>query len=463
MPSNKASGRIAKVRKNKYSTPHQKNHRWESFSTKIAQFNSLQPLRRVRRHDLDDDADDSTSTSYFQTGLQKWGELNISKCFVSFKRQVWPLCESLPQLLHFEERIMTLLAEHIAMQDKDGLEPLLDLLTAFAHDLGARFEKHYGRSLELIIAIAGRPQSVEVIEWTFGCLAFLFKYLSKLLVPNLRPTYDVMSALLGKARHPPHIARFAAEALSFLVRKAAAPSHRETSLAALVKHIRADLYATIDDRQFTLYNDGIMTMFAEAIKGTDGMIHSAGPAVFAALVDAVPDEEKTLGSRRVWEDVICGVLTSTIHYCRAEHFSQYEEAIYDKIEQTALSTKTSPPAWEVVTHIRILATLAGVRKGSRIGDWNRLIKQLTALLGKLSPSSEEPSEEQSQQLWKYAVVSVAIAWHHAPVDALIPHISPLVQSLTREPLMRWFIPFCSYFCELDPRRFGSLFRSDFQK
>ena len=30
-----------------------------------------------------------------------------------------------------------------------------------------------------------------------------------------------------------------------------------------------------EDRQFTLYKDGLMTMFAEAIKGTDQSIHSA--------------------------------------------------------------------------------------------------------------------------------------------------------------------------------------------
>jgi U3 small nucleolar RNA-associated protein 20 len=228
-------------------------------------------------------------------------------------------------------------------------------------------------------------------------------------------------------------------------------------------HIRNDLYSVVDDKQFTLYNDGVMTMFAEAIKGSDGMIHSAGPAVFTALVDAIPGEEKSLGLQSVWSDVICGVLTSTIHHCRAEHFSQYEEAIYEKVEQTALSAQTSPPAWEVVPHIRILGTLAGVRKGSRISDWSRLIKQLTALLSKLSPAPEEPSHEQSHQLWNHAAVNVAIAWHHAPVDALISHIAPLVQALTREPLMKLFIPFCSYFCELNSRRFASLFRSDFQK
>ncbi|EGX90661.1 HEAT repeat protein (DRIM), putative [Cordyceps militaris CM01] len=463
MPS-KSSGRIAKVRKNKYSTPHERNHRWQSFTDKISQFNALQPLRRVRRHDLDDE-DLSAATSYFHTALQKWNELNLSRCFISFKQKVLPISETLPQILHFETRIMDLLEEHIAQQDKDGLEPLLDLLTAFAHDLGARFEKYYERSLVLIVAIARRPQPADVLEWTFGTLAFLFKYLAKLLVPDVRPTYRAVSALLGKDRLPGHIARFAAEAVSFLVKKAAAPSHRETALVGLVDYIRADLAGMVDDRQFTLYNDGVMTMFAEAIKGTDGTIHSTGGAILTTLIEAIPNEEKTLGTRQVWTDVICGVLTSTIHHCRAEHFDEYAEAIFDAIEKKGVAVSVPPPAWAIIPHIRILGILAGVRKGSRISNWNRLIRLLDALLAKMVPyaSADELTRAESDQLWSHVLVSVAVAWHHAPVDALLPHLASLTQSLTREPLMRWFIPFCALFCELDPRRFGSLLRGPFQK
>ncbi|OAA71452.1 Armadillo-type fold protein [Cordyceps fumosorosea ARSEF 2679] len=468
MPS-KSSGRIAKVRKNKYSTPHQKNHRWQSFSDKIAQFNSLQPLRRVRRHDLDEE-DLSAATSYFRTGIQKWNELNIGRCFVSFKQKVLPISETLPQILHFEARIMDLLEEHIAEQDKDGLEPLLDLLTAFAHDLGARFEKYYERSLALIIAVAGRPQPAEVLEWTFGALAFLFKYLAKLLVPDVRPTYQVMAVLLGKTRQPGHVARFAAEALSFLVRKAAAPSYRETALAGLVAHVREDLaaMAAAGDKQFTLYNDGIMTMFAEAVKHTDGTVHSTGAAVLTTLMDAIPDEEKAApGASQVWTDVVCGVLTSTIHHVRAEHFDEFAEAIYDAVERQGVAPKVPPPAWTAIPYIRVLGTLAGVRKGSRISNWNRLIGLLADLLAKMVPcpaaTDDELSRDDSDGLWSRVLVSVAVTWHHAPVDALLLRLASLTRSLTREPLMRWFIPFCSLFCELDPRRFGSLLRGDFQK
>ncbi|KOS16597.1 U3 small nucleolar RNA-associated protein 20 [Escovopsis weberi] len=478
MPS-RSSGRIEKVRKNKYLTPHQKNHRWESFSAKIAKFNSLQPLRKVRRHDLETE-DLSATTSYFQAGLSKWAELNISKPFSSFRTKVTPLCESLPQILHFEQRIMDLLVEYMSSQDKEALEPLLDLLTAFAHDLGVRFEKHYAKSLDLVLAIAGRPQPVEVIEWTFGALAFLFKYLSKLLAPDLRPTYAVMAPLLGKARHPQFIARFAAESMSFLVRKAAAPSLRETALVSFVRYIQEDIYSVREDRQFTLYRDGLMTMFAEAIKGADRSLHSCGAAIIATLIDAIPEAECSLAPETTWTDLVCGVLTSVVHHSTADTLADFAMVVLEKCEQktqtqtqtqvptTTTTTTTTTPPWLIVPYVRILSVLGGVRKGTRLKHWSQMTRQLVDMLGTCSQKAAEEEEEEKTAeedglMWTQVLANIAITCHHAPMDSLIPQISRLVQSLTREPFMRWFIPFCSYFSELDPGRFGSLFRSDFQK
>lgn len=462
MPT-KNAGRIEKVRSRKNLTPHQKNHRWQSFSNKIALFSSLQPLRRVRRYDLDNE-DLSATTSYFRNGLDKWSELNISKDFMDFRRKVSPLSDSLAQIVHFENKIMELLAEHISQQDKESLEPLLELLTAFAHDLGVRFEKHYGQSLELIIAIAGKPQAVEVIEWTFGAVAFLFKYLSKLIVPNLQPTYDVVCVLMGKTRHPAHIARFAAEAMSFLIRKAATPSHRESALAPLVNYIRSDIYSMVDDKQYSLYRDGIMTMFAEAVKGNEGTVHSTGSAILTTLIDSIPDTEKHLEGKLLWTDMICGVLTSSIHHCRTETFEQYAESIQNKIDISLESLDNAQDPWAVVPLIKILGTMGSVRKGSRITDWPRLVSQTVQCLGfPAKQSSDDLASDQVNAIWGSVMVNVAMIWHNAPVDALISKMSALLQALTREPYMRWFIPFCAYFCELDSRRFGSLFRQDFQK
>lgn len=461
MPS-ASSGRIVKARRAKNPTPHNKNHRWESFSSKISKLHSLDPLRRVRRHDLDAE-DLAATTSYLRNGLDKWSELNVTRTFAAFKREAQPLTESLAQILHFETRIMDLLAQYLSLQEPESLEPLLDLLTAFAHDLGVRFEKHYPRALELIVAIAGKARGVEVIEWTFAALAFLFKYLSRLLVPDLRPTYDAVAPLLGKARVPGHIARFAAEAMSFLVKKAAAPGSREKALPLIVQHVRKDLEAAIGIKQFGLYSQGVMTMFAEAIKGTNCTLHSTGPEVFIALVRAIPDEELAPGKQTVWTDVCCGVLTSIIHHSNAETFSPVERAI---IEATTAAVEDSGPGGfptRIPVFTRLLGVTAGVRKASRVSDWPALIKALSRALEVITRSPDSITEAHVPLLWKYAVVSSVVVWSQASMDALIPSISQFMGALTREPLMRCYIPFCSYFAQLSPDRFRSLFQKYFER
>ncbi|KAL2193759.1 armadillo-type protein [Corynascus similis CBS 632.67] len=451
MPST-TSGRIAKTSRGSKKTPHQKNHRWESFSAKISKLHSLDPLRKVRRHDLDAE-DLEATTSYLRNGLDKWAELNISRPYMAFKRQINPLTESLAQILYHENRIMDLLAEYIAKHEKEALEPLLDLVTAFAHDLGVRFEKHYPRALALIVDLASKIHDVEVIEWTFAALAFLFKYLSRLLVPDLRSTYDVVASLMGKARNPGHIARFAAEAMSFLVKKAAAPSHKDKALPLFVEHVRKDLEATAGQKQFELYSQGIMTMFAEAIKGVGDGIHSTGPDIFAALLRHVPEYELKLPEQAVWTAVCCGVLTSIIHHSNVDTFRNIEMRV---LEEAAAETHSA-------LLIQVLGTMVGVRKGTRIHDWATLVKILGQLLGSFSTERAVIESMDPSQVWQRIIVNSTIVWAQAPIDALLPALSTFNGIMAKEPLMRWYIPFSSYLADLNPERFRGLFMKDFQR
>ncbi|KAK6953962.1 hypothetical protein Daesc_003924 [Daldinia eschscholtzii] len=452
------SGRIVKSRKGG-GTPHQKNHRWESFTTKISKLHSLDPLRRVRRHDLETEDLEST-TSYFRNGMEKWSDINISKAFTSFRRDVRPFCDSLPQILHFEDKIMELLAKYISMHDTESLEPLLDLLTALAHDLGTRFEKHYPTALSLITGIASRPQDAAVTEWTFGCLAFLFKYLSKLLVPDIRPTFDALAPLLGKARNPPHIARFAAEALSFLVKKAAAPANREKSLPLLVEHARLDLEATRDSRQFGLYHHGLMTMFAEAIKGQGYTIHTSGPEIIKSLITSVPNNECLSLDPVTWTDLVCGVLVSIVHHTTAETFESIPQLVADIAAED--QDRVNYPLRNCL-YVRVMGTISGVRKGSRIVDWSTVLNCLLESLKALSKAANELEDMDSSAIWQQLMVNIAIVWQQAKMDSIIPCINDFTNVMTREPLMRWFIPFCSYFSDLDSTRFRSLLLKQFQK
>jgi len=459
-----STGRIVKNRKVKSGTLHQKNHRWESFTSKISKLSSLDPIRRVRRHDLDAE-DLSTSTSYLKAGLEKWQELNMSGNFIEFSHEVLPLCDSLPQILHHQDKIMELMVTYIEKRERESIEPLLELMTDFAHDLGVRFEKHYAKALEMVTSIAGTPQDVEVVEWSFTCLAFMFKYLSKLLVSDLRPTYDLMAPLLGKHRQQNHIARFAAEALSFLVKKARAPANREKALPLIVHHAKLDLQSVVGTRQFGLYYHGLMTMFAEAMKGNGRSIHTSGPTTLQALFSSLDEQDAQGTQPSPWMDVICGVLTSNIHHTSSETFKDVLEVVLERANAAVTiftNSGTEIDLRRLLLTARTIGIAAGVRKGTRVRAWPELLKTLHEIVQAVSKNGTMTAKF-DQELWSSLILSVSITIQYSPMDALIPFIAKFMEALTKEPLAKWFLAFCWYLSETEPERFRSVAQQPFQR
>ncbi|RDW78044.1 hypothetical protein BP5796_05896 [Coleophoma crateriformis] len=454
-----SSGRIVITKKAKSGTAHQKNHRWESFTSKVSKLNSLDPIRKVRRHGIDTE-DLAATTSYFKSGLEKWQELNMTEAFHTFLQEVNPLCDSLPQILHFEEKIMGLMVTYIEKREREAMEPLLELLTDFAHDLGARFEKHYAKALELVTAIAATPQDVEVIEWSFTCLAFMFKYLSKLLVPDLRPTFDLMAPLLGKHRQQPHIARFAAEAMSFLVKKAGVPAHRETALPLIVMHAKLDLQSIAGTRPFVLYYHGLMTLFAEAMKGNGLTVHTSGPAILRALFGCIEESDFVAATGSRWPDVVCGVLTSLVHHTSSETFKEVLEVVLEEANsavQAFQSSHSKSDLTRLLLSARMIGVAAGVRKGSRIVGWPALLEASSQITQVISRNATHFGVIGGDfDLWRSLILTIAIILQYSPMDAVIPYISKFMEPLTKDPLAKWFLTFCSYLSEAEPERFRSV-------
>ncbi|KAL2154515.1 hypothetical protein VTH82DRAFT_3191 [Thermothelomyces myriococcoides] len=113
--------------------------------------------------------------------------------------------------------------------------------------------------------------------------------------------------------------------------------------------------------------------------------------------------------------------------------------------------------------VQVLGTMVGVRKGTRIHDWTGLVKTLDQLLVSFAAKKAEVESMDSSQVWKRIIVNTAVVWAQAPIDALLPALSTFGGIMTREPLMRWYIPFCSYLADLNSERFRGLFMKDFQK
>ena len=446
----KRTNKIVKVKKN--GTPSSRKHRFESFSQRVAKL-TIDPVRRTRRPDLDDSGD-ATTNSYFKTSLQEWQDLNLTGNFTEFARDVQPLCESLPQILHHQDQIVDTLVAYIEKKDSLSSEPLLSLIAHLAHDLGTRFEKHFAKTVTAVSRLAAHHPNIEVIEWSFNCLAWLFKYLSKLLVSDLRPLFDLIAPLLGKEPQKPFIARFAAEAMSFLIRKAGAVYDRDQRpLDLVVGHALQDLMSLGDRGDATLYSQGLMTLFAEAVKGVQQSLHTNSAAIFRCLI------QKTIYLSRGYDDlsyspdeVLLGVLIAVSHHADDVSFQPVLDLIFHYLHADAQLEANDPSLLS-----EVLFVIVSTRKRADDLGWSSIIKTLGRLieyLNHLDPSLEH--------VRKKVVRTLAITVSFAPLDSLIPHLR-LIDFLSSPPWQDHFLSFCIYTADLDSIRFQDLVLPSFQR
>ena len=451
--SSKRTEKPTKIMKS--GTETSKKHRFESFNQRISKL-KIDPIHKTRRTDVAVDENDS-KTSYFRTDLDRWKDLNLSENFRTFARHVRPLCDTLPQVVHHEQNIIGFLRCHIEKGDSLSLEPLLSLLANFAHDLGTRFELHFAETVALVASIASKHTNVEVIEWSFTCLAWLFKYLSRLLVPDLRPLFHVMSSLLGKEQQKLHIIRFAAEAMSFLVRKAATIHHKnQEPLTKIIECVVHDLNQTADQaRDIYQYSHGLKMLLVHAIKSVNRAFHSSGATIYSSLLKAVVSNHHGGCSLGLLEGVTLGL----IHHADQSTLLPILNVILEQIKRLKPNDLGRSPAVSglmvrlVDEHMldiyeRLIFIFSTVRKGSRIRDWTPVSEALILLLEYRQALDKKPTES--------AYKAAAVIIHSAPLDSILLKIRPLMESLVHDPGMGLFLSFSTFLSSINQERFVDL-------
>lgn len=444
------SGRIGKPPGTvKGGTASTKKHRFESFNQRIAKL-KIDPIRRARRIELET-IDVALAASYLQAGLDHWKDLNLSENFSNFVHEAQPLCQSLPQILHYQQEIKLILVKYIEKHDPLSLEPLLDLLGRFAHDLGVRFESHFSETVTLIACLASKHSDVQVIEWSFTCLAWLFKYLSRLLVPDLQSLYQIMAPLLGREQQKVHTTRFAAEAMSFLLRKAALLYHKnQKPLKLIISFIFDDLLSVVGLLQsFDLYQYGIMTLLHESMKGTDRQLNSSAVSIYRCLLECILEQD--ISQSTISQNVLVGVTTALIHHTEASTFAP----ILDIISESIRSQIGVPTDASGAVHGKLIFVVTTVRMASRIDDWQSILEALILLMGKCHGCDDAII----MQIFSAA----AAVLQSAPLELVIPKIRIIMEPIASGKHSDSFLVFCNFFCELGRERFHELILPYFSK
>ncbi|KAJ5179829.1 hypothetical protein N7492_003039 [Penicillium capsulatum] len=446
-----AQGSRAKpVKRFKTGTETTKNHRFEGFSQRIAKL-KIDPIHRVRRASFGED--EGETTSYFRSALDHWVDMNLSDNFTQFTRRVNSLSESLVQILYHEEKIMALLVEFIEKRDQHSMEPLLSLLAQFARDLGVRFEKHFSAAVTLVASVAATHPDIEVVEWSFTCLAWIFKFLSRLLVPDLRQLLGIMTPYLGKEKQKSFVARFAAESMSFLIRKAGLVYYKNKApLENAVTFLYDDISRTADDaKNVETYKEGLMVMFSDAIKGVNNGLHSNGVDILRCVLDKLPPNDE---KHNVPAEVASGLVINLVHHTTPETFGPILDTIKEYIE----ARSSEPLNSNIPECCRLIFLCVTTRKGARLTDWKTVHQILVLLLQQVSGNPDKHAAAIPQLL-----TAVAYALQMSPMDELLPFMRSLLEQLHTGPLSKYFLFFCTTFSEWGAERFQSLLLPYFQK
>ncbi|KAG0130157.1 armadillo-type protein [Tuber indicum] len=429
----------------KGGTKSTKNHTFQSFTQKLQNI-KIDPVRKVRRRVLDE----GSERSFFHSALEKWVDLNLSTTFVElFVRPVRPLSESLPHILHHKETIFGLLVEGIKTRDVNALEPLLDLLTQFAHDLGVEFQGFFEESVGLLAALVAEGfVEAQVVEWVFGALAYLLKYLSRLLAGDLRPLFGVVRGMLGWGGGRGFVRRCAGEAVGFLVRRVKAEVVRDLA-RAVFEDLRECEGAWVPG-----YMEGLMGLFKEGCVGVDRGLHSKAPIVLESLVQVAKELGEDIGGRCF--QIIEGVLISLIHHTNDETFHPALRVVYAiNNPNDELSTRMSA---------RLLYTCLTVRKGNRISDWGTAAEVAVAntqiIMG--LPDDSSSRERAKETMWE-SLKAVAMVMQTADMEAVIARLGRIMDSVREFQDGRLFLPFCELLADTGVGRFRVFMLPYFQR
>ncbi|KAK0895105.1 U3 snoRNP protein [Friedmanniomyces endolithicus] len=440
MKAAKPSKVVKPMKKRRRTTATTRKFRFQGFAERIANL-KIDPIRRRRGIEGDEELTTDTAT-YLGRSLSEWRDLNLSTTFTLFIKDVAPYCDSLPMVLHNQDTIMDLLVAYIEQSDALAMEPLLSLLSHFAHDLGKRFEEnHFQRAVSTVAAVAAKHEDPAVVEWSFTCLAWLFKYLSRYLVKDLRPLCDLLAPYLGKETQKPFIIRFAAESLSFLVRKAAASYARDSEpLDGIIDRLLQDCAETAGERAADLHHQGVLTLLTETIKGVQLGIHSSGTATVVSLLEAWT--RLTGDDRAVATAIVKGTLTSLLHHTNADTFRPILDTVIAYIDTTQMRDQES-----LGFAGTLMFTVVSVRKGTRVADWKAVVTSLKAAFAAVDQLSEL---EETTATTLLSVLAVLL--QYASVDAVLPALS-LLETVRKGRWSAYFLRFCDFCARLGPDKF----------
>ncbi|KAJ1666786.1 U3 snoRNP protein [Coemansia sp. RSA 1813] len=345
----------------------EKTFRFKSFKQRVDDI-EINVSRRIVR-DFDEPEEHG---SYFAEALKKWGELNCTKDFTEFTRRVHNYHQSLAQILYHKEEIVGALEEYLSLDHAMVVVAMLDLLTTLARDLQDEVLPYYERLVRLIMPLI-KVDSAEIVEAACNALAYLFKYLSKSLTKDLRPTFNLISPMLGIERQRVNVRRFSAESMAFLIRKL-----RGDALQQFVEHTVHYMLECPPNR-IEGFRDGLALLYFECMRNVNTQMHSRASGVLSALLRELYKEEFTdaqLEDNDVYL-LVLSVVKLSLHYVKRDTAEPIWSTLFTEydMQTQAILRGNAERIQPFAALLGLLSSASIVRKGSRISEYKPVIQR----------------------------------------------------------------------------------------
>lgn len=337
-----------------------KRHTFRSFKQRVDALN-IDPRTALLTR-----AFDYAEESHFISTLEYWRELNISTNFLDFVEETKTINNSLAQIIHHKKKVFEIFRSRIEVNDVNSLQPLLELLTQFIHDLGPEFLLFYSEFLDLIIGIAKNTQMNEVqssrnaanvLDWCFNCLALAFRYLNKALRTEILSTYNKLRPVF-ESHKKVYLARFCAEAMAHLLRKA-----DQEALQGFATYILVE-----ESDRLTLNEDfrtSMVTLFSESVINTQNSLHSRGSTILTVVINTAVESGQP-SSISLVSDILLNIANIGTDVVRERIYSQIFALVRDGMELEDVVVK--------VMLMQILNVLIMINGGKTILDWQSVLE-----------------------------------------------------------------------------------------
>lgn len=340
--------------------------------------------------DLSKRAFHDVEISHFLSTLEHWREVNLSKPFQDLVEVVEPLSMSLPQLLYHKSDIFKAIDDSLSLNDPLALPATLELLSQFCHDLGSDFMPYYERSLIIITQIALTQMDPNSLEMIFNTLAYLFKYLSKVLSKDLGLTFITLLPLLTVQKKD-YITRFTSQAMSFLVKKTTTKSYQKFLNDVF------DCPQVLGDA-VPSYHNALSIIFSDSFKSASGVLHSKSHLLLPLLITKSLEHPRYTA---IFNDIVMELLDYTESEKNAEPLYSMILEIITSYQITDLDQLTNCG--------QLLYTLSYGESGRRVSQWSDILNMIELLNDKFK-AFEIPDEDDQTQLKVLNFVDTMAIW-----------------------------------------------------